>query len=242
MVESYVQFTPGGELDIFSGALASKSDISLKKDSEVNGDVYHCEDFDYGGSLGGDWTDKGCAPFPAQGENEAFAQAFIDEAKLGGTYNGNMDISSSRNLGPLYMNGNLYISADVTITITGVVYVTGTITCKKEFTLAGAGSIVAEGDIYISKVAGFGTTGDSIIMSLNGDITFKKECTVDALIYAPNGAISFDKATTVTGGVVGESIYADKEGSFTFVPKTDWDFPGDLPGSIDVKTYNVDQA
>lgn len=247
-VESYVEFTPGGELDIFGGALASRGSIDLKKDSSVNGHIYHCEDLTYSGDLGGDWTDDGCAPFPSQGENNEFAQAFMDEAKEGGTYNGDMNINSggTHDLGPIYITGNLNINKDVTINLEGIVYVKGSISCAKELTITGSGSLVAEGDIYLAKLADYTVTGDSIVMSLNGDITLKKsdpdhDLSINALIYAPNGAITFDKDMTVFGGVVGESIQADKEGSFTFVPKTEWDFPGELPGSLDVKTYNVSQ-
>ena len=251
LVESYVQFVPGDELNIFSGALSAKGDISLGKDSEVNGDVYHCGDFDPTG-VGGDWTDKGCAPFPSQDENVAFAQAFKNEALKGKTYNGTLNIQSNTTLGSgspthySYITGGLTISKDVTITLDGVVYVKGSISCAKTLTITGTGSIVAEGSIYFSKLANYTVTGDSIIMSLNGDVTIKKadpyhERTINALIYAPNGAATFDKDMTVFGGVVAESIQADKEGSFTFVPKTDWDFPGELPGALEMKTYTVSQ-
>jgi hypothetical protein len=244
-VESYVQFISGGELNIFGGALASQGSISLGKDSTVTGDIYHCGGFD-NSTVSGNWTDKGCAPFPSQAENIAFAQAFMDEAKKGGTYNGNMGISKSGDLGPKYITGNLDISKDVTINLKGIVYVKGHISCAKTLTITGSGSLVAEGYIYLSKLANYTVTGDSIIMSLNSDITIKKsdpagELSIGALIYAPNGAITFDKDMTIFGGVVGKSIQADKEGSFTFVPKTSWDFPGQLPGSLDIKTYNVSQ-
>jgi hypothetical protein len=240
-IESYVKFTTGAELNIFSGALASQTGIDLGRNSTVNGDIYHCGAFDNSTIVNNNWTDKGCAPFPNPSENQAFAKAFEDAAKKGGTYNGTMTISSNTNLGPKYITGDLYIQNDVIVTINGTVYVKGSITAKKDFTLAGSGSIVAEGDIYISKIAGFGTAGDSLIMSLNGNIEFKKEGTINALVYAPNGAIKFDKAATVIGGVVGKSIQADKDGAFTFVPKTSWDFPGALPGSLEIKTYNISQ-
>jgi len=245
-VQAYVEFTPGGELDIFGGALAAKENIDMKKDSEVNGKIYHCGDLSYTGELDGDWTDEGCAPFPSQGENEAFAQAFMDEAMEGGTHYGNMNINKNTTLGPIYITGSLSFSKAVTITLAGIVYVRGSISASKDLTIVGTGSLVAEGDIYLAKLADYDVSGDSTIFSLNGDITLKKsdpddELSINALIYAPNGAITFDKDMTVFGGVVGQSIQADKEGSFTFVPKTDWDFPGELPGSFDVKSYKVSQ-
>jgi hypothetical protein len=238
-VESYLQFTPGGELNIFSGALASQTSIDLKKGSTINGDVYSCSGTTLKhDDISGNWTYQGCGQFPKQPENVAFANAMKTLAMAGGTVNG-LTIDSDTSLGPKYINGDLYISKDVTVTITGVVYVTGTIDAKKEFTLAGCGVIVAEGDIYLSKIAGFGSNCDSMIMSLNGDITFKKEATVNALVYAPNGAVSFDMGATIYGGVVAESIQADMNGSFTYVQRSNWDLPGQLPGAYAIETYDV---
>ena len=239
-VESYVKFTPGSELNIFGGALASKTSITLKKDSTVNGDVYYCSGSPLDpNQVSGNWTPRGCGEFPQQTENLAFAAAMKALAMNGTTYPNGLTISEPRSLGPAYIIGNLYMSRDVTVTITGVVYVTGTITAKSEFTLAGCGVVVAEGDIYLSKIAAFGDDCDSMLMSLNGSITFKKEATVNALIYAPNGPINFDKSATVFGGVVGQSIEADKEGSFTYVPRATWDLPGGLPGAYTIETYSI---
>ena len=77
-------------------------------------------------------------------------------------------------------------------------------------------------------------------MSVSGGITFKKENTmIEALIYAPNGSITFDKDATVIGSVVGASIQADEEGSFTYIARSSPELPGSLPGTVEVKTYNI---
>ena len=246
-VESYLQFTPGAELDIFSGALASETSIDLGKDSEVYGDIYHCGPFDNSTAVNDDWVDKGCAPFPETDQNNAFAEAFKDEASKEGTHYGDMNIDSSgtQDLGPIYITGNLNINKDATIDLKGVVYVGGSIYCEKELGITGTGSLVAEGYIKFLKLANYAVTGDSIIMSLSEEgIYIKKsdevgDLSINALIYAPNGPIKFDKDMTVIGGVVGESIEAAKDGSFTFVPKTSWDFPGGLPGAYTIETYDI---
>jgi len=243
-VESYIEKIIGGELDIFSGILASKGDIYLKKDCTVTGDIY------IGGDITGEFTHDGeiipTEPdsFPTQDQDEAFAQMLKEEAMAGGTYsenNGNMDISESQDLGPIYIPGNLDITtADVTVNLMGTIYVEGEIRASKEYTMTGSGSIVAVGNIYLSKLAGYGTEGDSVIMSLNGSITFKKETVIEALIYAPTGTISFDKGATVTGSVVGAKIQADKEGSFTYIQKAgEFDLPGQLPDIVEIKTYSI---
>jgi Tfp pilus assembly protein PilX len=240
-IESYIKFTPGGELNIFSGVLASKGNINIVSGT-VTGDIY------YGGTLSGGFTHLSgnetpveSGDFPTQAQNVAFAQALKNQAMAGGNHTGNMDISSACTLGPIYISGNLNISKDVTITINGVVYVKGSITASKDYTLAGSGSIIAEGDIDVRKIAGFGTTGDCIIMSLNGNIVFKKDAAVEALIYAPNGTVSTDKNLTVTGGIVaGVGIDIKKDASLTYTPKAGgFDLPGELQGSLEIKTYSV---
>ena len=241
-IESYVESIPGGNLPIFDGALVSKGDISLGKNSTVTGDIY------YGGTppdpdnyvhIDGELIPVEPENFPSQEQDEAFAQTFKEEALLGGTLPG-LTVDSDIELGPKYINGDLYIEGDVTINLTGTIYVEGSITAKKDYTVTGSGSIVAVGDIYLSKMADYGIEGDSVIMSLTGGITFKKEATIEALIYAPSGTIAFDKDATVIGGVVGADIQADKEGSFTYIPRDNpIELPGYLPASLEVKTYSI---
>ena len=244
-VESYVESIPGGNLDIFSGALSSKGDISLGKDSTVTGDIYYGGTFTHGSGFthnDGEVIEVGPEAFPTQEDDEEFAQKLKDEALVGGTLPG-LTVDSDIELGPKYINGDLYITQDVTINLTGTIYVEGSITAKKDYTVTGSGSIVAVGNIYLSKLADYGIGGDSIIMSLNGNITFKKEATIEALIYAPNGTISFDKSATVIGGVVGAEIQADKEGSFTYIPSSSpIELPGSLPGRLEVKTYSINPS
>jgi cytoskeletal protein CcmA (bactofilin family) len=239
-VESYLLFTPGGELDIFSGALASQSGITLGKNSTVNGDIYHCGAFDNSNIVNNDWTDKGCGQFPQQTENVAFANTMKTLAMAETTYPNGLTIDQDVNLGPAYIIGDLDTSKDVTVSITGVVYVTGSVKMSKEFTLAGCGILIAEGSISIFKVAdGFGSTCDAMIMSLNGDISFKKEGVINALIYAPNGTIDFRMKFTVLGGVVGNYINAEKNEGFTYIQRSSWDLPGQLPGAYTIEAYDV---
>lgn len=241
-IESYVEAIPGGNLDIFSGALSSKGDISLGKDSTVTGDIYCGGTFTYSSGFthnDGEVIEVGPDAFPTQEQDEAFAQALKEEALLGGTLPG-LTVDSDIELGPKYIDGDLYVTEEIIITLTGTIYVEGSIRAQKDYTVTGSGSIIATGDIYMSKLADYGTAGDSIIMSLNGNITFKKEAIIEALIYAPNGTIAFDKSATVIGGVVGANIQADKEGSFTYIPRENpIEFPGALPGGLELKTYNI---
>lgn len=241
-VESYVEIIAGGNLIIFDGALASKDDISLGKNSTVEGNIYYGGTFTYGQDfvhIDGEEIQCGPDDFPSQQDDEDFAQMLKNEASGGGSLAG-LTIDSDTTLGPKHINGDIYISADVTLNLTGTVYVEGSITAKGEYTVTGQGSIVAVGDIYMSKMADYGTEGNSVIMSVAGDITFKKEAIIEALVYAPNGTIAFDKSATVIGGVVGANIQADKQGAFTYEPRSsEWEFPGSVEGGLQVKSYNI---
>jgi hypothetical protein len=78
-------------------------------------------------------------------------------------------------------------------------------------------------------------------MSVNGDIKFWKDATVEALIYAPNGDIIFKKQGNVTGAVVGAYIEADKLNLFAY-DASFYDgirLPGYEDPGFSVRTYNI---
>jgi len=221
-IESYVSIET-----IWDNAIASKNDVDLGFGTTVIGDIYAEEQFDPPSDLVHDGDvvqgEQATLEWPSQQENEDFAQRYEDEALVGGTHEGDKTIPmgpATVDLGPLYITGNLHILKDNTIVMTGTVYVEGSIDMEKEAQLTGSGSIsgsiVAVGDIYLAKIYDYGTEGDATIMSLNGDITFKKEVALKGLIYAPNGTIKFDKTPVVTGAVVGEEVWSAKDALFTY--------------------------
>jgi cytoskeletal protein CcmA (bactofilin family) len=244
IIESYLLFTPGGELDIFSGVLSSKGDIEFKGPcSAIEGSIY------VGGTISGcylqdppDVTPVTADDFPRPAQDLAFAEALKAEAMAGGNHTGDMNVDSSMTLNSMYITGNLNINSD--FTLAGIVYVKGGIHVDKDITINGSGSsiaLVAEGDIYFQKVSTSGNTGDLIIMSLSSDgIEFRKEATLSALIYAPNGQIWFKKEATVEGGIVGASIRVENDASLTYIQKASgFDLPGGLPGAYTIETYDV---
>ena len=235
---SYVEYSSGGNLDIYKGALVSSGDIWLKKECTVDGDIR------YGGAFTstppfthiGDEI-PGAIEFPPSDE---FAQRYKDEALVGGTHTGDLNICSGP-LGPKYITGDLNVGMNCVVTLGGTIYVEGSITVQKDSEFTGTGSIVAVGDIIMQKISGFGVDSDSVIMSLTGDITFKKEADVQALIYAPNGSITFDKEATVTGGVVAANISADKLNLFAYDASfyDGFELPGYQEPAFVVRTYNI---
>ena len=244
-VQSYVKFTPGGELDIFGGVLSSKGDINfISFGSVVAGDIYYAgtldPNFDH---VSGNQTKVSQDDFPTAAQEWAFADALKAVAMAGGNHSGTMKINNSNTpLDSTYITGDLEINSS--FTLAGIVYVKGSISATKEVTITGSGSpiaLVAEGGITFEKLGTAGS-GDSFIimsMSTNG-IYFKKEATLSALIYAPNGPIYFNKEATITGGIVGADITIKKDASLTYVAKaTGFDLPGGLTGRYTVETYTV---
>ena len=244
-VEAYVEAMT---FDLLSGALVSMSNIDFSKDCVVTGDIYYV-----GEITGADYThtegDEIKVPlsaFPTQEQNEAFAQQFKDEALLGETHTGTMTIDTDTTLDATYITGDLLIQKHgndgVTVTLTGPIYVEGLVDVDMMSAITGSGSIVAVGDIRLAKLPNYGIEGDSIIMSLEGDIIFKKEATIEALIYAPNGSVIVDKELTVEGSIIAGYIDIKKDAYLTYVSKgSSFDlFPVSIYGS-EIKTYNISQ-
>jgi len=227
---------------IFNNAMASDGDIDIGKDSSVDGDIYYDGTFTYGTNFvhNGDETNGGLN-FPTAAENNNFAAKFKAEAIAGGTYVGNYSIAkgdgvTSTLLGPLYITGDLTVAKDNIIDFQGTIYVEGSIDIDYDSEFTGDGSIIAVGSIGVSKTTDYGMNGDSVIMSINSNITFKKEATVEALIYAPVGTVSFDKDTTVTGSIVGGNIVVDKNASISFNANPSVEVPG---GRMHIRRWKI---
>ena len=241
-VEAYVEALV---FDLLSGALVSSESIDFSGGCTVAGDVYYVDEItgkDYEHTDGVEQQIP-LSAFPSQDENEEFAQQFKDEALLGGTHNGTMSINSNTTLGPRYITGNLEISKGITITLNGTIYVEGSIGSDKEYTVTGSGSIVAVGDIMLHKMPNYGIEGDTIIMSLNGDIKFWKDASIEAMVYAPNGFVDIEKDMTIYGGVIGAGINVKKDSSFTYVSKgSSFGLFEPVVYGAEIKTYTINPA
>jgi len=242
-VEAYVEAMA---FDLLSGALVSMSDIDFSKDCVVTGDVYYVgeimgKEYEH---IDGDEIQVPLSVFPTQEQNEVFAQQFKDEALLGETHPGTMTVDTDTTLDSTYITGDLLIQKHgndgVTVTLTGPIYVEGLVDVDMMSAITGSGSIVAVGDIRLAKLPYYGIEGDSVIMSLDGDITFKKEATVEALIYAPNGSVIVDKQLTAEGSIIAGYIDIKKDAYLTYVSKgSSFElFPVAIYGA-EIKTYEV---
>ena len=241
-VEAYVEPLV---FDLVSGALVSSKGIDFSGGCTVTGDVYFVENITGKGynQLEGISKQIPLSAFPTQEEIEEFAQQFKDQALLGGTYNGSMSIESNTTLGPLYITGSLDISQGVTVTLNGTIYVEGSIGSRKEYTVRGSGSIVAVGNIDLHMMPDYGVEGDTIIMSLNGDIKFWKVASIEAMVYAPNGFIDIEKDMTVYGGIIGAGINVKKDSSFTYIAKgNSFGLFEPVVYGAEIKTYTINPA
>lgn len=250
VIGSYIMLPEGENLDIFGGALVADGDISLKKDSAVSGDIIYEGDFTYqepfthtDGDMLNDQVE-----FPSQEDNEAFADGIRQDAQALNFWGGDYDIGQGNgvdvtNLGPIYINGNLHVDKNNIINFTGPVFVEGSIDMDMDAEFTGTGVIIAVGDIYLAKTNDFGGSQDTLLMSLEGSITFKKEVEISGMIYAPVGSIIFDKSGVVNGSVIADSIQADKDGTFTqnYAFYDGLQLPGYTPGVLRVLNWGINQ-
>jgi hypothetical protein len=227
-IEAYIQLNGGSNLNVFNGAMVSAGGISLNKDCVViDGNVVFGVQPppDVSITIDGVPVEPVYNPeleIPSAEQNMQFLEPYLAEAKNGGTVTGDVALSGTTNYGPKYIDGNLDIAMNSIITLEGTIYVTGTITAQKDVEIRGEGSIIAEQDIYLQKVANYGNESTSIIMSLYGNIEFKKDANLHALIYAPSGNIEFAKDTIIVGSIIcsGEvyQVESDKNLSVTYDP------------------------
>ncbi|PPD58614.1 DUF7305 domain-containing protein [Dehalogenimonas etheniformans] len=243
-----VSYIAGGGLYLWDGALVSSSDITLKKDTYINGPVYCMGNFDSQGALthvGPTYEYQTGLIFPSALQNVIFAAHYEALARAGTVYPGSLKITASGYYGSMFINGDFSTSMNLTSVYFGLpgpdglprtaddlpatIYVTGSIDIGKDTVFEGNANFVAVGNIGFEKVVNFGKS-ESIIFSINGSIDFRKEAgevgvPMEAFIYAPNGNISFKKDATVQGSVVsGQGIdvpmdlAADKNFSITYDP------------------------
>ena len=242
-VESYISLKT-----LWDNAIASKNDVTLKKTSTVIGDIYSDDIFVPPADLIHDGEvidgEDATLEWPSQEENEAFAQLFKAEAMAGGTYEGDLFFPqgpATINLGPLYITGNLDVRKENTIVLSGTIYVEGSIDFDKESELTGDGSIIAVGDVGLAKIYNYGTASDATIMSLTGNIVFKKDINLEALVYAPKGLITIDKDSIIYGAVIGEDVIIDQNASIEYDEgigdRTDLPFSG--AGRLKIETWQI---
>jgi hypothetical protein len=164
------------------------------------------------------------------------------DAQLGGTIPGDYAITSNTNLGPKEITGNLGFSANgLTLTVTGTLFVHGSITAPQDTQIKCAASygdtsciIVTDGYIEVSNGADFsgsGTAGSYIMMlstsSCNGVVQtgcaasaqysaiYLKNGVIGAIFYASNGRIYLAQTVALTEAT-GFRLYLENNANVTY--------------------------
>ncbi|MFH1098969.1 MAG: hypothetical protein V1723_03555 [Candidatus Uhrbacteria bacterium] len=154
------------------------------------------------------------APIPLPVTPELINQWKTDAAKGGTIETVSPDAYATLSIGPVKINGNLILDNNQTLTISGTIHVTGTITLGNNARLvldqrygAYSGIIIADGPILIRNngtVAGSGQSG-SYVMLITTASGSAEQYAVDirnnvngAIIIAPNGIVAIKNTVTIT--------------------------------------------
>ena len=138
------------------------------------------------------------------------AELHEEKAKLGGTSGSiSWNKQSTKNLGPLYIQGDLNVMK-TDIVLHGTVYVTGNVYIDQS-NISGFGDILCEGGVGFNMDHYSYTIGDSpilpLIMAINGgvDLTHDEGDGTYGILYAPQGLINLDHVE-VTGSVAAPAV------------------------------------
>jgi hypothetical protein len=205
---------PTGEGNIYSGG-----NILLQNNATVNGNASAVGTITTQGKnttiTGGE--DPGVAPLTFPTVNTT---PYISQAQAGGTYNGNYIVASDEKIGPLYINGNLVIQGNYKVTLTGTVFVTGSVTLQgtpDTFSFTGSQALVASGNIVMQ---GNAEEGIPVVISVNGNVTLQGNIsTQGSVIYAPNGSVTIQGNPHINGVIVGNTVIA--QGNPTIIREVD---------------------
>ena len=129
--------------------------------------------------------------------------------------------STMTSLGPCYVNGDLTIPNNKSITLTGTLYVTGKLTLSNNTTLVGRASVYVGDDLTMgnNSVLGDATTTNSpfIYAPGSGDLTISNNgASSNAIIYAPHREITLSNNALISGSVIGHTVTLSNNASATF--------------------------
>jgi len=140
-------------------------------------------------------TDPSPAPFPI---SDAMIASWKDDALAGGTSGTTTINSNTTSLGPRKISGDLVVTNNATLIITGTLWVTGNVTIGNNATVKLAttygtndGVFIADGRITISNNALFqnsGTAGSYILALTTSDCPTSSSCSGNYAIEMSNNA------------------------------------------------------
>jgi hypothetical protein len=170
--------TPGG------GDIHSNANIEITGQSSlVNGDASCVGVITKGEDRITGEIEEGSASveFPS-----VYADLYRTIAQEGGTHNGDLTLTGSGAIGPLYITGMLDIKPGASFALEGPIYVVGDIKGTGGH-LDGQEHILTEGNINMSG-GGYGSEYIPVLVAISGDVSLVGPV-VDAVVYAPQGRI-----------------------------------------------------
>lgn len=170
--------TPGG------GHIHSNADIEITGQSSlVNGDASCVGAVTKGQDRITGEIEEGAdaVQFPS-----VYTDLYKTIAQEGGTHNGDLILTGSGTIGPLYITGMLDLKPGASFVLEGPLYVVGDIKGTGGH-LDGQEHILTEGNINMSG-GGYGSEYIPVLVSVYGDISLVGPV-VDAVVYAPQGVV-----------------------------------------------------
>ncbi len=186
--------------DTGEGNIHSNGNIVLGSVVSVNGDASAVGTITGQDSVTGMVT-EGSSEIVFPGD---YSQLYKAMAQEGGTYTGDYLVSPGvqEELGPLYIDGNLYVKPNATVMLQGPVYVVGDIEVQGG-NLEGKEQIFTEGTLRMSG-GGYGSETIPIFTATVGNIHLVGPI-IDAVVYAPNGIVKLTNLD-LYGAVGGKTI------------------------------------
>jgi Tfp pilus assembly protein PilX len=224
-------------LEVLDGDIYANGNIYASGNSEVNGDAVSTGTIDVSGNaeiLGMAIEQAAPITFPV-----IDTSVYLDEAEQGTLISGNLSISNNgyHDLGPAHITGNLTISGNAIVRLTGTVWVDGTISMSGNTRIEGGATIVASGNITVTGNTKLDPDNIPFVISNEGNITVTGNSWTSVALYAPNGHITMTGNSKVYGCVIGESV--DASGN-SMVQYLDLNGHGDIPaGQLNMLTYNI---
>jgi len=225
--------------DLFEGDIYANGEITMSGNSEVQGDATAAGEINLSGnaSIEGAIEDL-AAPLEFA---EIDTSVYLAEADLGALIEGdlNINVDGYHDLGPAHITGNLTISGNAIVRLTGTVWVDGTITMSGNSRIEGGETIVAVGNIQVTGNTQLDSDDIPFIISTEGNITVTGNSWTSAILYAPNGNITLSGNSMVYGCVIGQNITAT--GNNTLEYAMELKGRGDLPGGggLNILSYII---
>jgi hypothetical protein len=130
----------------------------------------------------------------------------LAETNQGELIDGNLDVHTSRTLGPARITGNLRVASQAVLTLNGTVWVDGTIDIAGGSSIRGKGPLVARGRIDLKGNAEPLVEQMPVIISTENAICVSGDTVTYAVLYAPNDLIDVRGSGGVNGAIIGKEV------------------------------------